>query len=67
MEYVQVKVVAKQHGIKTLRRNKIELIRAIQRAEGNFDCFGTAYDDTCDQAACLWRSDCFDVSQRPNN
>lgn len=37
--------------------SKKELVKAIQRAEGNFDCFGTAAN-YCDQMACCWRSDC---------
>lgn len=37
--------------------SKTELIRSIQRAEGNFDCFGTG-DDYCDQFTCYWRSLC---------
>lgn len=37
--------------------SKAEMIRAIQVAEGNFACFGTAVD-SCDQAACAWRHEC---------
>ena len=37
--------------------NKTELVRCIQRKEGNFDCFGTA-SDYCDQVNCLFRRDC---------
>lgn len=36
---------------------KVEMIRAIQRAEGNFDCFGTA-SNYCDQLSSLFRQDC---------
>ena len=36
---------------------KAQLIRAIQSAEGNFECFGTAID-SCDQTNCLFRKDC---------
>jgi hypothetical protein len=36
---------------------KAELIRAIQLAECNSDCFGTA-EDYCDQLNCLFRKDC---------
>jgi hypothetical protein len=38
---------------------KAELIRAIQRAEGNVDCFGTAAEEECSQEECLWREECF--------
>jgi hypothetical protein len=37
--------------------SKTELIRSIQRAEGNFDCFGTAHG-YCDQSTCYWWSLC---------
>lgn len=48
---------ARALGIKTSRLRKAELIRAIQVAEGNFPCFGTA-DGFCDRYDCLWREDC---------
>jgi hypothetical protein len=46
---------------------KAELIGAIQRAEGNFDCFGTATEEECDQEECLWREDCFRESVAEEN
>lgn len=49
---------ARKTGIKnTWRFSKKELIKAIQRAEGSFDCFGTA-TTYCDQSVCCWRVDC---------
>ncbi len=36
---------------------KSDLIRQIQKAEGNFECFGTA-KDYCDQSECCFREDC---------
>jgi len=42
---------------------KIDIIRRLQRDEGNFDCFATAYDGVCDQANCLWRKDCFEAAK----
>jgi hypothetical protein len=41
----------------TFGLSKAELIRRIQKAEGNFDCFGTA-KDSCDQSQCCFREDC---------
>ena len=36
------------------------LIRSIQRAEGNTDCFRRgAFDIWCDQMECTWRAHCF--------
>jgi hypothetical protein len=38
-----------------------DAVRAIQRAEGNFDCFGTAIV-YCDQADCCWRFACLTIA-----
>ena len=48
---------ARTFRIKPAGLKKAQLIRAIQRAEGNFECFGTAIE-SCDQADCLFRKDC---------
>ena len=45
-------------GVKAGKMNKTQLIRAIQRAEGNNDCFSTLQVKTCCQVACLWLDDC---------
>jgi Rho termination factor, N-terminal domain len=50
---------AKQLGLNPGKVRKAELIKAIQRAEGNFDCFGTA-KEYCDQLNCLFREDCLE-------
>jgi len=42
----------------------VDLVREIQRKEGNFDCFSTAMEGRCDQCTCLWRNDCFAIAQR---
>jgi hypothetical protein len=52
-------VRAKALGLKnTFGLSKAELIRRIQKSEGNFDCFGTA-KDYCDQFQCCFKDDCF--------
>jgi hypothetical protein len=49
---------AKTLGLKdSWKYSKKELIKAIQRREGNFDCFGNAINN-CNQMACCWRDDC---------
>ncbi len=59
MTLKKVKEIAKSKGIKVVGNMKKEtIIRAIQRSEGNFDCFGTAKTGFCDQENCLWREDC---------
>jgi len=54
----KIKEIAKEKGIKVGNMKKENIIRTIQRAEGNFDCFGTATAGVCDQMNCLWREDC---------
>jgi len=54
--------IARQLGIRPTRMEKVELNRSIQRAEGNFDGFGTAAGEECSQEECLWREECFRVS-----
>jgi hypothetical protein len=58
MTVKQIKEIAKANGIKVGNMKKENIIRSIQRAEGNFECFGTATSGTCDQYNCLWREDC---------
>jgi hypothetical protein len=58
MKVAEVRRIASEMGWKASSRvPKAELIRQIQKAEGNFDCFGTA-TDYCDQLRCSWREDC---------
>jgi len=58
MTIKKVKDLAKEKGIRVGNMKKETLIRAMQRAEGNFECFGTATAGVCDQTNCLWREDC---------
>ncbi len=48
---------ARTLSIKPYGLKKDQLIRAIQRAEGNLECFGAGIE-SCDQAECLFRKDC---------
>lgn len=58
MRVYEIEKIAKSLGIAdTETYPKQELIRKIQRCEGNFDCFGRV-KDYCDQEDCLWRKDC---------
>ena len=58
MKLDEIREIAKQHQIKTVRMKKAELIRAIQQAEGNEQCFDSGKAATCGQEMCLWREDC---------
>lgn len=53
-----IRTIAKSQGINPQKLDKPALIRAIQRQEGNFDCFGSTQHGFCDQGACLWRGEC---------
>ena len=58
MKVQEVKAIAKQRGVDPGRMGKEEIIKALQRVEGNNDCFGTAISTGCAQSECLWRGDC---------
>ncbi len=62
MHIQTIRSIAKEKGIKAGRMTKADIIRTIQRTEGNFDCFGTALDGSCDQQQCVWREDCLGSS-----
>jgi len=62
MKIQEIKKIAKTKGIKAGNMKKTELILTIQKAEGNFDCYGSAVSGFCDQFNCLWREDCLLVS-----
>jgi hypothetical protein len=63
MNMQEVRVIAKNYKIDSVGMSKIDIIHRVQREEGNFDCYGTAYSGVCDQANCKWREDCFEASQ----
>jgi len=58
MKLDDVKKIAEQHGIKSGKLRKADLIRAIQQAEGNLSCYGTGSAADCGQEQCCWRDDC---------
>jgi hypothetical protein len=60
MRLSEIKKKARNLGIMdSWKLSKKELVKTIQRKEGNFDCFGTAATSgNCNQIACCWRSDC---------
>lgn len=64
MRIKDISNIAKQYGLTPRGMNKTALIQLIQRAEGNFDCFASAYEGRCDQLACLWRQDCLQQSAK---
>lgn len=57
MNMGEIRRKARHLGVRPGRMPKADLIRAVQRAEGNFDCFGST-STSCDQSNCCWRKDC---------
>jgi len=57
MTIYEIRIIAHKMGINPNKMNKMDLIRLIQRQEGNKPCFKTA-GTYCDQTDCLWKSDC---------
>ena len=58
MTLKEVKEIAKNMHLKVTNVKKTDIIRTIQRSEGNNDCFKTGYVNECRQFNCLWRHDC---------
>lgn len=58
MKIDEIKAIARQHQIKIGKATKSDLVRSIQQAEGNTQCFGTNSSMECGQSSCLWREDC---------
>ena len=62
MKLQEIRQIAREQGIKPGNLSKLNLIRTIQKREGNFECFATAIDGICDQFSCCWRKDCFNTA-----
>lgn len=59
MRLSEIEKKARNLGVRdTWKFSKRDLIKTIQRNEGNFSCFGTSINGSCDQLACCWRNDC---------
>ena len=64
MKLDDIRTIAHEMGIKSGKLNKTQLVRTIQRQEGNYDCFATAAISSCGQMGCLWREDCLITAQK---
>jgi hypothetical protein len=58
MNFFEIKKIAKEMGINSYKMKKPEIIRCIQRAEHNIDCYGTQRVRSCYEDTCLWRDGC---------
>jgi hypothetical protein len=67
MNMQEIRVLAKDLGIKSSRMSKVSLVKTIQLTEGNFGCFASATNAECDQQQCLWRDDCFSAAKKLQN
>jgi len=67
MNMQEIRVLAKDFGIKSSRMSKVSLVKSIQLAEGNFGCFASATIGECDQQQCCWREDCFSAAKKLQN
>ncbi len=57
MKMPEIRIKAKNIGLKPGKTKKADLIRAIQTQEGNNPCFAPSRE-SCDQAGCCWYNDC---------
>jgi hypothetical protein len=57
MSIYEIRLIASKMDIDPKKLNKKDLIGLIQIKEGKTPCFKSA-DTYCDQADCLWKSDC---------
>lgn len=64
MKVQEIKNIVKERGLKPGRLTKTDLVRLLQKEEGNFTCFGTAVEGECDQIGCMWRDDCFGAAAK---
>jgi hypothetical protein len=58
MNMTEIRAIASERGIRSGRMNKTELVRTMQRQEGNAECFNTGQVAGCGQGQCLWHADC---------
>ncbi|MGA2774746.1 MAG: SAP domain-containing protein [Candidatus Omnitrophota bacterium] len=59
MRLLAIEKKAKDLGITdTWKYSKSDLIKLIQKKEGNQECFATKSRSKCNQFICCWRADC---------
>ena len=63
MKFNDIRKMAKEWNINTYKMKKTDMIRNIQRAENNPDCYGTSRVEHCNEESCLWRPDCITYSK----
>lgn len=64
MNFNELRQMAKSLGLNTYRLKKPQIIRSIQQAEHNIECFGTQRVEHCGEHTCLWKNDCVSLNSR---
>ncbi len=62
MTFNEIRKMAGGMGINTYRMKKADLVRRIQQAENNIECYGTERVAYCNEHECLWRNDCLSLN-----
>jgi len=58
MKFSEVQSRAKKMSINPVGKSRTDLVRSIQRAEHNRDCYNRGESPACGQTACAWRAEC---------
>jgi hypothetical protein len=58
MTFAEIKKIAIEQGIRVVGVTKIDIVRAIQKQEGNTTCFASGKAAECGQPHCLWSAVC---------
>jgi len=59
MTFAEIKQIAIEHGVRVVGVKKIDIVRAIQKKEGNIPCFASGKVTECGQTHhCLWTAAC---------
>jgi len=58
MTFAEIKQIAVEQGIRVVGVKKTDIVRAIQKQEGNTPCFASGKVSECGQPHCLWFSAC---------
>lgn len=58
MTFAEIKKIASEQGIKIFGVKKVDIVRSIQKQEGNTPCFASGKVAECGQMHCLWIAAC---------
>ncbi len=67
MTLEEIRLIAQSHGINADGPEMLELVRAMQSAEGNEQCFGTDKASICGQSGCCWHEPCLVAAEPPSD